>query len=144
MKTYVQTFQVLLDSCINKFSTLDQLYTNWFSILNKDFKAAVIEVAVLYFRGMLQAYRENMSIKFKRYLYLSLYFESELKSARSISQTSSIFVTVYEFLGNLFLTGLCKLYMFWPANHSFTPLLLFLPAFTNFATEPNPAGCLGS
>ena len=109
-----------------------------FLLWNKVFKAAVIELAVLSFRGTLQAYLANMSIMFKRYLYLSLCFERELKSARSISQTSSIFVTVYKFLGNLFLTGLCKVYVSWPDSHSSTALSLLLPPFTNFATEPNP------
>ena len=41
-----------------------------------------------------------MSITFKRYLYFSFYFERELKSARSISQTSSILFTVYGLRGN--------------------------------------------
>ena len=72
-----------------------------FLFRNKDFKAVVIYVAVLSFSGTLQAYRENPSMTFKRYLCLSLYFERELKSARSISQISSIFVTVYGFRGNV-------------------------------------------
>ena len=79
-----------------------------FLFWNNDFKADVIEVPVLSFKGTLQAYRENMSMTFKRYLGLSLYFERELKSARSISQTSSIFVTVYGLRGNLFLTGCAR------------------------------------
>ena len=45
---------------------------------------------------------------FKMYLYLSLNFERELKSARSISQTSSIFVTVQGLRRNLFLTSCVK------------------------------------
>ena len=135
------TFQVLLDSCINKLSTLIRLYTNWYSILNKNIEAALIQIAVVSFRGMIQSYRENMSITFKRSLYLSLYFERQLKSARSISQISSIFVTVYGVLRNLFLTALYKVHVSWPNSHSSTFRLLFLPPLPNFATEPN-TGCL--
>ena len=79
-----------------------------FLFWNKDFKAAVIEVPVFSFIGTLQAYRENISMTFKRYLCLSLYFERELKSARSISQTSSMFVTVCRFRANLLRACLCK------------------------------------
>ena len=107
MKTYSLTLQVLLYSCINKFGALVRLYLNWLSTFKKDFKTAMIEVSVLSMRGRLQAKRENMSFKTKRYLYLSLNFEWELISARSISQKSLIFVTVYGILGKLFLTGLC-------------------------------------
>ena len=74
-----------------------------FLFWNKNFKADVIQVAVLSFRGTLEADCENISNTFRRYFYLSLYFASELKYARSISQTSSIFVTVYGLRWNLFL-----------------------------------------
>ena len=82
-----------------------------FLFSNKVFKADVIELSVLSFRRALQASRENMSITFKRYLYLSFYFERELKTARSISKKSSIFLLYKDFVGN-FLAGLCKLYVF--------------------------------
>jgi len=112
-----------------------------FLFWNKDFKSAVIEVAVLSFRVTLLAYRENMSIIYERYFYLSLYFERELKFARSTSETPSIFATVYRFLGNLFLTGLYKVYVSCPFNNSYISLLLYLPAFINLATEPKLAAC---
>jgi hypothetical protein len=44
-----------------------------------------------------------MSMTFKRYLYLLLCFEMELKSASSISQAASIFVTVYGFSESFYL-----------------------------------------
>ena len=61
--------------------------------------------------SFLHAYRENMSMMFKSYLYLSLYLVREIKSGRYISQTSSIFVTVYGMRGNLFVTSLCRVYV---------------------------------
>jgi len=60
---------------------------------------------------MLPAYRENMPMTFKRYLDLWLYFDEELKSARSISQTS-IFITIYGMRKKVFRKGLCKVYLF--------------------------------
>jgi len=45
---------------------------------NKDFNADVIERAVFTFIVTPQTNRENMSMKFKRYLYLTLYFGREL------------------------------------------------------------------
>jgi hypothetical protein len=39
---------------------------------------------------------------------------------------------------------LCKMYVSWQENHSSTSLLLLIPDFTKFPTEPNPAACLGS
>jgi len=87
---------------------------------NKVFKAAVIAVADLSFMGTLQAYRDYMSLTFNWYLFLLLNFERELKTARSISQTSTIFVTIDGFLGKLFLTSLYKVYVSWPDNHSST------------------------
>jgi len=61
-----------------------------FPFWNKNFKAAVTDVAVLSFSCTLQACCEDTSVTLKRYLYLS-YLEWKRKSARSISQTSSIF-----------------------------------------------------
>ena len=87
---------------------------------NKDFETHVSWVLVLSFRGTLPLTFQNISITFKRYLYLSLYFERGLKSARSISLASSIFVTVNGFIGNLFLTGLSKVYVSRTDNQSAT------------------------
>ena len=56
-----------------------------------------MEVPVFAFSGTPYAYRENMSMTFKRYLNLWLCIERELKSARSISQISSIFVTITDY-----------------------------------------------
>jgi len=76
VKIYSLTFQVLLDSCIKKSVHLSDCMVICFLFCNNDFKADVIDVAVLSFRATLQTYRENISMTFKRYLYLSLYFES--------------------------------------------------------------------
>jgi len=75
--------------------------------------------------GTLQVYRENMSMTFKRYLNLSLSFERGIKSGKSISHISSIFVTIYGLRGNVLRTGLCKEYVFWPDNHYSTSLFWF-------------------
>lgn len=83
----------------------------------------------------LQSYREKTSIKFNRCLYTSLYLDKLDTSARSIYQTSSIFVTVYGLRWNSFRAGLCKLYVFWhflsvqPRSKNI-PLALFITWYT--------------
>jgi hypothetical protein len=81
-----------------------------------------------------------MSITFKRYLYLSLYLDKALKSARCISHVSSIFVTVRGFREKILRAGLCKVSC--PDSHASAFFSLLLALRTHFATELNPAVCL--
>jgi len=84
MKTYSLTFQVMLTVALTNLVPLSDCIVTSFLFLNKDFRTAVIEVTVFSLIGMLQTKRENMSITFKRYLYLSLYFKRGIQSARPI------------------------------------------------------------
>ena len=59
----------------------------------------MILIHVLCFRGPLQAYSENMFMAFKRYLYLSMYFDREIKSVRSIFQKFINILQYYDCAG---------------------------------------------
>ena len=136
MKSNSLKIKVLLDSIINEFSTIIWYMVSDCLSRNKNFNIIMMEIPILFFSGELQAYWEIISMTFKMYLNLSLRFERELKSAIPISNTSSIFVTIYGLRGNLLRTGLCKLYVFWRDNHPCTSLYLVLLAFLRFDTDP--------
>ena len=64
MKINCLTFKLLLDSCINKFSTLSDCIVIGFLSWNKNF-IAVVELWVLSFSASLKTYRENMAMNLR-------------------------------------------------------------------------------
>ena len=127
------TFEVLLDSCTNKFSKFVCMVIGLLS-LNEDFKAVGIEVLILSFSATFQAYCENMYMTFKSYLAFSLFLERELKSARSIPRYHRhlLHYMVYE---GIFFTQVCikctwfdlKITHPQPFSQFYWPLLFYRP-----------------
>src|SRR6218665_2780514 len=109
-------------------------------------KASVRAGPVFDLRGTTQACFENTSIHVNRYLFLSLNFDNDERSARSACHRLSI-PTVNIFLRlNLNLTGLCKLYVSLFCNHVLISLDINVHSTygSNVCTKPKLTTCFGS